>query len=145
MSSEAAYFPDALAGTPDALGLGHRVHGVFSDIVDEPQAANGEIEERPAASVTQIPEISDELLLERVREEDKEALGILFRRYARSVRNIAYRILRNEAEAEDLVQEVFLRILRKAQVTRPGSRVLLSAPRELPAPSDHRTREKPME
>jgi RNA polymerase sigma-70 factor (ECF subfamily) len=114
MSSEAAYFPDALAGTPDALGLGHRVHGVFSDIVDEPQAANGEIEERPAASVTQIPEISDELLLERVREEDKEALGILFRRYARSVRNIAYRILRNEAEAEDLVQEVFLRIFRKA-------------------------------
>src|SRR5580658_6748665 len=145
MSSEAAYFQDALANTPDALGLSHRTREASSDLLDEAQVASGVIEERPAASVIQIPEISDELLLERVREEDKEALGILFRRYARSVRNIAYRILRNEAEAEDLVQEVFRRILRKAQVTRPGSRVLLSAPRELPAPSDHRTREKPME
>jgi RNA polymerase sigma-70 factor (ECF subfamily) len=114
MSSEAAYFQDALANTPDALGLSHRTREASSDLLDEAQVASGVTEERPAASVIQIPEISDELLLERVREGDKEALGVLFRRYARSVRNIVYRILRNEAEAEDLVQEVFLRIFRKA-------------------------------
>jgi RNA polymerase sigma-70 factor (ECF subfamily) len=114
MSSEAAYFPEALANTPNALGLSHRTREASSDLLDEAQVASGVIEERPAASVIQIPEISDELLLERVREGDKEALGILFRRYARPVRNIAYRILRNEAEADDQVQEVFLRIFRKA-------------------------------
>jgi RNA polymerase sigma-70 factor (ECF subfamily) len=54
------------------------------------------------------------LLLEQVRDGAKEALGVLFRRHARSVRNVAYRILRNEAEADDLVQEVFLFIFRKA-------------------------------
>ena len=46
-------------------------------------------------------EISDEVLLEKVRQGSKEALGLLFRRHARAVRHVAYRILRNEAEAED--------------------------------------------
>jgi RNA polymerase sigma-70 factor (ECF subfamily) len=58
--------------------------------------------------------MSDELLMEQICEVDKEALGVLLRRHARSVRNAAYRILRNEAEADDLVQEVFLFIFRKA-------------------------------
>jgi len=44
----------------------------------------------------------------------KKALAILFRRHARAVRNVAHRILRNEAEADDLVQEVFLFIFRRA-------------------------------
>jgi RNA polymerase sigma-70 factor (ECF subfamily) len=68
---------------------------------------------RPAASVIEISEISDELLLEQVRDGAKDALAHLFRRHARSIRNVAYRVLRNEAEADDLVQEVFLFIFRK--------------------------------
>ena len=59
-------------------------------------------------------EIPDEVLLEKVRQGSQEALGLLFRRHARAVRNVAYRILRNEAEAEDLTQEVFLFVYRKA-------------------------------
>jgi RNA polymerase sigma-70 factor (ECF subfamily) len=52
--------------------------------------------------------------LEQIQQGDKEALGFLFRRHARAMRNVACRILRNEAEADDLVQEVFLFIFRKA-------------------------------
>lgn len=59
-------------------------------------------------------EATDEVLLGRLRDGRKDALTILFRRHARAVRNVGYRILRNEAEAEDLVQEVFLFIFRKA-------------------------------
>jgi RNA polymerase sigma-70 factor (ECF subfamily) len=114
MSSEAAYFPDALASTPEALGLGHRAPEIPSDLRKEPLASRSGAEERTSASVIQIPEISDELLFEQVREGTKEALGALFRRHARSVRNVAYRILRNDAEADDLVQEVFLFIFQKA-------------------------------
>jgi len=114
MSSEAAYFPDALASTPEVLGLGHGVPEIPSDLCKEPQASRSDVEVRPSASSIQISQISDELLLEQVCEGAKEALGILFRRHARSVRNVAYRILRNEAEADDLVQEVFLFIFRKA-------------------------------
>lgn len=65
-------------------------------------------------------EISDEVLLEKVRQGSKEALGCLFRRHARAVGNVAYRILRNEAEAEDLAQEVFLFVYRKAALFDPS-------------------------
>ena len=117
MSSEAAYFPDSLASTPDALGLGCRAHETTPDLLENVHVASSDIsdkEKRPVASVIQISELSDRLLLEQIREGDKEALAILFRRHARAVRNVAYRILRNEAEADDLVQEVFLFLFRKA-------------------------------
>jgi RNA polymerase sigma-70 factor (ECF subfamily) len=59
-------------------------------------------------------EPSDEALIARVYGEDKEALSLLFRRYARLVRGIAYRVLRDSAEADDLVQDIFLLIYRLA-------------------------------
>jgi len=62
------------------------------------------------------PEMSDEQLLERVCTDDREALGSLFQRYARLVHGIGRRILRNNAEAEDLVQDVFLYLHRKCHV-----------------------------
>src|SRR5262249_2350190 len=39
-------------------------------------------------------------------------LAVLFRRYSPSVRRIAYRILRDAAEADDLLQDIFLLIHR---------------------------------
>jgi RNA polymerase sigma-70 factor (ECF subfamily) len=113
MSSEAVYFPDSLASTPEALGLGHSTPEPPVELIDSAQSAS-DLSERVGRSVIQISEISDELLMEQICEGDKEALGALFRRYARSIRNTAFRILRNEAEADDLVQEVFLFIFRKA-------------------------------
>jgi RNA polymerase sigma-70 factor (ECF subfamily) len=59
-------------------------------------------------------ELHDETLIQSVEESDRDALGILFRRYAGSVHNIGRRILRDKVEAEDLVQEVFLYIYRKS-------------------------------
>jgi RNA polymerase sigma-70 factor, ECF subfamily len=59
-------------------------------------------------------EPSDEALLARICAADTEALGLLFRRYARLVHSIGKRILRDPAEAEDFVQELFLHLFRKA-------------------------------
>jgi RNA polymerase sigma-70 factor (ECF subfamily) len=115
MSSEAAYFPDSLASTPEALGLGHSAPEIPSELLKEDQSTIDSMA-LPAASVIEISEVSDEMLLEKVREGAKDALAHLFRRHARSIRNVAYRILRNEAEADDLVQEVFLFIFRKASL-----------------------------
>jgi RNA polymerase sigma-70 factor, ECF subfamily len=61
-----------------------------------------------------LPEPSDEALIARIGAEDKEALGLLFRRYARLVHSIGKRILRDPAEADDFVQELFLHLFRKA-------------------------------
>jgi len=62
---------------------------------------------------TNTESLSDEFLLEQLGEGNHGALTLLFRRYARLVRTVAYRILRDAAEAEDLLQEVFLFIFRK--------------------------------
>jgi RNA polymerase sigma-70 factor (ECF subfamily) len=64
--------------------------------------------------VASVEEPSDEALIAKICGEDKEALGLLFRRYARLVHSIGNRILRDTAEAEDFVQELFLHLLRKA-------------------------------
>jgi len=58
-------------------------------------------------------EATDESLMECIQSGEREALALLFRRYARPVRNVGQRILRDKAEADDLVQEVFLYIHRK--------------------------------
>jgi RNA polymerase sigma-70 factor, ECF subfamily len=59
---------------------------------------------------------TDETLLKRTAGGDQEALGHLFNRYARLVRSIAGRILRDTAEAEDLTQDLFLFIHRKCVI-----------------------------
>lgn len=58
----------------------------------------------------------DEDLLARIAQGDGEAIGHLFQRYARVVRGIAVRILRDSSEAEDLVQDLFLFVHRKCSV-----------------------------
>jgi len=62
------------------------------------------------------PAGSDEKLLVAVGKGDKQALSILFRRYGRSVFHVAWRILRDEAEADDLRQDVFLYLFERAEL-----------------------------
>jgi RNA polymerase sigma-70 factor (ECF subfamily) len=59
-------------------------------------------------------EFSDEALLVKIHEGDRDSLALLFRRYAHLVRHLGERILRDKTEADDLVQEVFLYIHRKS-------------------------------
>jgi RNA polymerase sigma-70 factor (ECF subfamily) len=59
-------------------------------------------------------EITDEALIARVQIGDRDALALVFRRYAHLVKNVGQRILRDKGEADDLVQEVFLYIHRKS-------------------------------
>jgi RNA polymerase sigma-70 factor, ECF subfamily len=60
-------------------------------------------------------ESSDEDLLLQVSNGKKEALSILFQRHARAVHSVARRILKDDSEAEDLLQELFLFIFQKAK------------------------------
>jgi len=55
---------------------------------------------------------SDEVLLSYISRCDCEALASLFRRYARVVRGVAYRVLKDASEADDLLQDVFLLVHR---------------------------------
>jgi RNA polymerase sigma-70 factor (ECF subfamily) len=61
-----------------------------------------------------MEEGSDELLLVLVASGHKEALSALFQRHAQTIYHVARRILKDDAEAEDIVQDLFLFIFREA-------------------------------
>ena len=63
-----------------------------------------------------LENVCDESLVARVGAGDVDALAALFERYARLIRSVAVRILRDAAEAEDLVQDLFLFIQRKCGI-----------------------------
>jgi RNA polymerase sigma-70 factor (ECF subfamily) len=108
MSSDAsaAYFPDRLTSAFDIV---EPTRGVAAAKAEAPCGS-----ETPNHSVNAATEVPDELLMEQIQQGAREALVPLFRRHAHAVRSVACRILRNEAEADDLVQEVFLFVFRKA-------------------------------
>jgi len=56
--------------------------------------------------------VSDEALIADVCLGGREALAILFRRYARLILRVALRVLKDASEADDLLQDVFLLIHR---------------------------------
>ena len=57
--------------------------------------------------------------LEKVRARDPEALGLLFDVCFGRVYNLAYRLMGQEAAAQDITQEVFLRVHRAAHQLDP--------------------------
>ena len=73
------------------------------------KARGGSIEadQKPPAT-----EASDEALMALICRGDRDALASLFRRYARGVRGVAYRVLRDVSEADDLLQDIFLLVHR---------------------------------
>lgn len=59
---------------------------------------------------------SDAELMAGVEGANGDAFAVLFRRYGRLVRRVAADILHDAGEAEDVTQEVFLEIYRKASL-----------------------------
>lgn len=62
--------------------------------------------------------VSDEQLIEWVANGDSSCLGTLFERHHKSVYRFCLQMTRNTQQAEDVVQEVFMKVLRKAGTFR---------------------------
>lgn len=77
--------------------------------------AKGGSEETPRTSVP-----SDEELLARLQTVDTDALAQLFARYSRLMLAIAFRVLQDREEAEDLVQDVFIHLFFKGRLFDPA-------------------------
>jgi RNA polymerase sigma factor (sigma-70 family) len=65
--------------------------------------------------------VADEDLMLQVRDGEAEMLGVLFDRYQTPLFNFYTKMTQDRAVSEDLVQDVFLRILRYRQTYRPGT------------------------
>jgi RNA polymerase sigma-70 factor (ECF subfamily) len=59
-------------------------------------------------------------LISRVGQRDKTAFSELYDRYSQLVMNVAWRILHEQQEAEDTVQEVFLQVWNDAATFDPN-------------------------
>jgi len=71
----------------------------------------------------QAPEVrspSDEELMSRLQLRDAKALELLFSRYSRLVFGIAFRILDNHSEAEEVVQDAFFYIYQRSLLFDPA-------------------------
>jgi len=66
--------------------------------------------------------VTDETLMHAVRKGDVSKLGVLFERYHRPLFDFLARMTGNAAAAEDLVQEVFVRVLKYRATWRDEGR-----------------------
>jgi RNA polymerase sigma-70 factor (ECF subfamily) len=64
--------------------------------------------------------LTDEALLHNIAHGCEECFDLLFLRFFRPVLNLAYRIIRDRPEAEDVVQEVFLSIHQQRERFDPS-------------------------
>jgi RNA polymerase sigma-70 factor, ECF subfamily len=63
-------------------------------------------------------ELSDAEIMLRVREGDDSGFSILIEKYRKQIVHFMFRMSRNQAVAEELAQEVFLRVYRSRQTYR---------------------------
>src|ERR1700678_3338615 len=90
---------------PDGA-LAHETDGAFEQILASPAAETsllGRLKQHLC---------SDEDLADQLQSGNAEALAVLFKRHSPLVFGISRRVLRNDAEAEDAVQQVFLDVFR---------------------------------
>jgi RNA polymerase sigma factor (sigma-70 family) len=66
------------------------------------------------AAKTTMQAVSDEQLIQWVADGDASCLGTLFERHHRGVYQYCLQLTRSPAVSEDLVQDVFLKLLQKA-------------------------------
>lgn len=61
-------------------------------------------------------------LMEKIKNGDESAFEEIVARHHKSIYNIAYRFLYSPAEAEDITQEVFLRVFRASKTYSPKAK-----------------------
>jgi RNA polymerase sigma-70 factor (ECF subfamily) len=91
----APFAPGEQSGETDSPVIGRRSHG--TDVVDEPT------------------------LVRRVQRGDESAFGVLVERYVDSGYVAAMAVLGNPHDAEDAVQNAFIRALERIEQLQPGS------------------------
>jgi RNA polymerase sigma-70 factor, ECF subfamily len=67
-----------------------------------------------------LKKVSDESLVDSIQHGNTSALSVLYDRYHRLVFSVAHRVLHDRGEAEDLTQDVFIEIYRKAHLYDSG-------------------------
>lgn len=71
------------------------------------------------SSVSAIQELSDPDLLRQIVRRDEQALALLYDRHSRLIYSVAMRIVRVPSDAEEVLQETFVRVWSRADTYAP--------------------------
>ena len=88
--------------------------------LDRPRSAAQAQPDKPASRMTagDWSSMTDAEIMLRVREGDDAGYDILIQKYRKPIINFMFRMVHNQAVAEELAQEVFLRVYRSRQTYR---------------------------
>ncbi len=62
---------------------------------------------------TGVNRVSDDLLLQRVKDKDQQAMAVIFDRYGGMVYSVALRVLKDPGQAEDLMQDILFQVWKQ--------------------------------
>lgn len=84
-------------------------------------APDATVRPRPQPGAAELAQASDEDLMLRVQQEDVDAYREIVRRYLKRIYAVARRILPHDCDAEDVVQDAFLRVWSHRDSWTPGA------------------------
>ncbi len=88
--------------------------------IDSRAAVEGQAPSYAYARGVSVEALSDVELVEIVLAGEQDAFAVLVERYKDAVQNLAYRMLSNMTEAEDVTQEVFVRAYTQLVTYKPA-------------------------
>ncbi len=87
-----------------------------------PGLLDGVLQPSVAQGSTHFPEMEDSAIMLELRDGNLSGFDFLIQKYRRPIVNFMYRMVHNQAIAEELAQEVFLRVYRSRQTYRAEAR-----------------------
>lgn len=85
------------------------------------QGSQGQMSAQAATAKQQETRELDQMLVERAQQGDKRAFGLLVEKYHRKLGRLLSRMIRDQAEVEDVVQESFIKAYRALNSFRGDS------------------------
>jgi RNA polymerase sigma-70 factor (ECF subfamily) len=74
---------------------------------------------KPILDLPQLSALPDEALLKKISQHHQPALNELYGRYGRTLKAVIESVVHEEAEADDVLQEIFLQIWKEADNYSP--------------------------
>jgi RNA polymerase sigma-70 factor (ECF subfamily) len=116
---------DKIQADFDATAQPHDEDGVMEDMATlavNPGLLDGVLQPSVAQGSTHFPEMEDSAIMLELRDGNMSGFDFLIQKYRRPIVNFMYRMVHNQAIAEELAQEVFLRVYRSRQTYRAEAR-----------------------
>ena len=76
---------------------------------------------QPSSPYIKNNEMDEKVIIKKIQQGSREALGVLWKSHSTNVLNLAFRMLKNRDEAEDVLMDIFVSVPRKIQKFRGDS------------------------